>query len=449
MVKNYYEFNSSQDVIDLQTRYTIWKRVVNIVFSVTVKDGFDRDIMRKALDKLFERNDCLRITFVKRNGRTVQYFEEKRCVGNIPDVVFDTDSSMRKYINRFRRKPTDCFKGDTLDAVFAVNPSGESLILFKVSHFVADTYGIGVLVKDLFRIYDALKNHAEMPPVPGSFEKVLKRDIAYKENREAVERDRLFFKEYYTQRHAEHPMFCGIHGNTSDLWLKEKKKGRFSMPYIFVKCDTESFKFVVPKAVTENVRHYCEDNQVPMGTFFFYILAIGSSLVNDRAPIQAPLELLNCRGTLEERNAGGTKVQSMSVYTVVDYSKSFKDNLAAQYADQQELYRHTRLSYLEIQELQRKFWKFSALSQILNHAYSFIPFDAPDGVSLQVLSNGKGALPAYIAFMYNMKTSEVEVIYDIQTIVITPQVLVDFQNLLIQITEKVITAPDIKLADLF
>ncbi len=446
---NYYGFNSSQDVIHLQTKYTIWKRVVNIVFMVTVRNGYDETVMQQAIDKLFERNDCLRIRFVKRNGETLQYFEKERHIGRIPVKTFETESAMQSFIRRFRRKPIDCFKGRTLEAVFAVNPSGEKVIFFKVSHFVADTYGIGILINDLFAVYDALKNGKEMPKEPGSFEKVLKKDIEYKNNEEAKEADRAFIKEYYGVRHKEHPMYCGIHGNTSDIWLREKKKGHFSMPYLFIRCSTESYKFIIPKLLVEKVQEYCIARRVTVGEFFFYAVSVAASVVNDKAPIQAPLELLNCRGTLDERKAAGTKVQSMSVYTTVDYSKSFTENLLNIYEEQRELYRHTRLSYLEIQKYQLDLWKFSPLGQVLNHTYSFIPFQAPDGVSLQVLSNGRCALPAYIAFMHNLKSGEMEAVYDVQTAVVSPQAMVDFQNLLLRVTEAAIESPDTALNELF
>ena len=64
MEKTLYRFNSSQDVVHLQTKYTLFKRVANIVFYLTLDEPLDRQLMREAIDRLIERNDCLRITFV-------------------------------------------------------------------------------------------------------------------------------------------------------------------------------------------------------------------------------------------------------------------------------------------------------------------------------------------------------------------------------------------------
>ena len=125
--RNLLGFNNSQDVINLQTKYTLFKRVVNIVFSVTCDGGFDPQLMTDALNRLYERNDCMRLTFVKDGKQTKQYFEAHRTVGMIPTVHFETYGKMEAFINRFRRKPTNAYKGDVLRVVYAVNPEGKQI----------------------------------------------------------------------------------------------------------------------------------------------------------------------------------------------------------------------------------------------------------------------------------------------------------------------------------
>ena len=72
----------------------------------------------------------------------------------------------------------------------------------------------------------------------------------------------------------------------------------------------------------------------------------------------------------------------------------------------------------------------------------------PDGITTQVHSNGKGALPAYIAMMQDLKTGEIQVVYDVQTKMITPAQLVDFQNLWIHVAETVMAKENEKLNDI-
>lgn len=444
-----YNFNYSQDIVHLQTKFSLFQRVSNIIFSITFEEGFEDNIMYQAIQLLIERNDCLRLKTIKEGKEIKQYFEKERNIEEIPSIKFRSAKEMDHFFKRFRKGAIKLSKGETAKFVFATNPSGEKMLIVKISHFVADTYGIGILINDLYAIYKALTNNSELPAAPGKFEDLIKNDTAYRSNDFATTKDREFFKEYYEKRHPQHPEYCGIHGERSDRWRKLKAKGKFALPYFFVKCDTEGYRFVIPSAITEKAAKWCEEQSISMNTFFFYTCAIACSLLNDKAPYQLPLELLNCRATVADKKAAGTKVQSLSVYTTVDYKKTFNENIAEISADQNELYRHTKLTYLEIQDIEHKLWNYSMLSQITNFCFSFIPFDTPQGLQLQVHSNGKGALAAYIALMLNIKTNEIYVNYDVQTMMCSAKDLIEFQNTYINVIEIVLKNQNTPLDNLF
>lgn len=443
-----YGLNYSQDVIYLQTKYALFSRVANILFSTVVEGGFDNELMTKAVDLLFQRNDCLRITFVKKDGKLCQYFVPERHVGKIPFKKFNTPEQEEAFIKRFRKKLVSPKKGETLKVVFAVNPAGQKEIFFKISHFSADSYGIGVLVTDLFKVYRALESGSEIPAAPGSFETILQKEMEYRADTSQVEKDREFFNEYYDKHKDTCPIYCGVHGANNKRWLKQKNKGERSLPYLFIKCDTEGYRFVIPSAITEKAGAWCLEHNITLSSFFYYCCCITTSLLNGREKYQLPLELLNCRGTIADKKAAGTKVQSISIFATVDYDKSFNENITEAFEDQNELYRHTKLSYLEIEALQHKLWNFSMLRFILNFCFSFIPFSNPDGVSMNIHSNGKGALVCYMALMHNIDTNEIFINYDVQSKMVTARQLIDFQNAYVHVIETVLADNESKLKDL-
>ena len=97
-----YGFNYSQDIVNLQTKFSLFKRVANIVFSITVEEGFNRVQMRKAFALLVERNDCLRLKFVKEKGEMLQYFRDKAPLGEIPEHLVGPSGQLEKFILKFR-----------------------------------------------------------------------------------------------------------------------------------------------------------------------------------------------------------------------------------------------------------------------------------------------------------------------------------------------------------
>jgi len=449
MEQKFYELNSSQQVVELQTKYTLFKRVENILFRTTIAGGYDKKLMTDAINLLFKRNDCLRIRFVKKDGKKLQYFEEERTIGDIPFRKFETVVGEESFVRKFRKNPVNCFKGRPLEVVFAENVSGEAQIYFKISHYVADTYGIGILVGDLFGIYDALSKGTELPAAPGSFEKVLVKDLEFASNPELCAKDKEFFEQYYSSHAEPKPMFNGLQGNKSDEWLKNKRKGAIAMPMYFVKCDTKGYKLDMPSVLGRKAGQWCEKNGITLSTFFYYTITIASSLVNDRIKYLTPLLLLDCRGTLTERKAAGTKVQALSIYETVDYDRSFNDNIRDVFIAHQELYKHTKLKYTEGETIQHRIWGHSVMSQTYGFSFSFVPTSSPEGVDLQIISNGKCALPAYVAVMFNMKTGAISVVYDVQTMLIEPEVLGEFHNTYLRVIERVLDNPDTEMSKLF
>lgn len=447
--KQLYHFTNSQDVIRLQSKYALFKRVLNILFSLTFDEGFDEALMCQAIDLLYERHDCLRLRFVKQGKETMQYFEAERKSGKIPSLRFETNGAYDAFFRRFRRKPTDVAKGDVLRVVFAVNPEGKQMVICKISHYVADTYGIGILVNDLMGIYAALRDGKELPPAPGSFEEIVRKDNEFRNDAAATECDRAFFHDYYFNRHGDsHPVYCGQHGNKDDHWLKFKRKGEFGNSYLFIRCDTEPYEFALPKSITLDAQQWCADHGISLNTFFMMAFTLTLSLLNDRETRLCSVEILNCRGTLADRRTAGTKATGLTVRTDIDYDKSFRENAAALFEEQQEIYRHTRLTYLETEVMQHEAWKFSMLRCLICSGFSYIPYQSQPGVRFQLHSNGKGALTTYVAIMHDVVNNEISINYDVQRLRITPVQLIDFQSLYIRVMEKVIARPDTPLKEI-
>ena len=143
MGKQLYSFNYSQDIIQLQTKYAIFKRVANILFAVSFDDGFDEALMKRSLQLLTDRNDCLRIRFVKDGKTTKEYFEESRLIGDIPSKRFFTMGQMDAFIRRFRRGMIRVDKGEAFRAVFVTDPAGKQSVLIKISHFTLNDVPFG------------------------------------------------------------------------------------------------------------------------------------------------------------------------------------------------------------------------------------------------------------------------------------------------------------------
>ncbi|MBR7091056.1 MAG: hypothetical protein IKC79_01225 [Clostridia bacterium] len=438
----YYETTPSQDVVILQCKYTLFKRIVNIVSSMDTKEKIDWDIMEQAMYLTIVRNDCLRLRFVKKGKKLMQYFDKPSPV-KIGYKKFYTKQDQEDWINQITKKAIKYKKGVVIEPYFVETYDHKYMVLLKVCHLILDIYGMNVIYNDLFQVYKALKENTALPPAPGKYEDVVKRDLIRKNDSKAFIRHAEFFEKLLKSK--PEPSYAGLHGDNSEIWRKLKHKGRRSMKMFFIKCDTKGYVHDIDKETVDKVMNYAQANEMSPTNVLFYAMSLTASLLNGKVNNMIPLELCNCRGTLKEKGCAGTKVQSLGRYTNINYDETFEQNLKRFASTQNELYKHLDFLDSAFEMMLHKIYGSSMMSTYYSLTYSFIPFAKPDNINFQIYSNGKCALPAYVGQLYDINTGEIQVAYDVQTMTHTEADIKKFHTLYVKILNLVMSCPQIVL----
>ena len=320
------------------------------------------------------------------------------------------------------------------------------MILFKVCHLILDVYGINMIFKDLFEVYDALKNDKELPPEPSSFEELVKKDLVKKNDKEFFESNKKFFTEMLLDK--PEPYYAGLHGIENKIYQQQLKKNQRAMKMFFINCDTKGYMHKIDKDTCNKVMEYCKQTMQSPANFLFYTASITASRLNNNVKNMLPLELCNCRATALERKCAGTKVQSLGCYTHIEHENSFKENFDAFSVNQTNLYRHIGFSDMAFEMLLHKIYRSSMLSTYYYLTYSFIPMKMPEGVEFQIYSNEKCALPAYVAQLYDIDSGEISMAYDVQTKIMTEEDVRKYHNSYVKVIKQVLDNPEIKVKDL-
>ena len=444
--KTCYELSPSQDVSYLQCKYSLFKCVINILPAITIADDVDFDLMEKAYNIVVERNDCLRIKFFKRKGKLMQYFEDSRPYKKIPVVKYDTEEKFNAFIERYKKTAIDYLHGKVIEPNFIKTHDGKNMILFKVCHLVVDVYGLFVVFMDLLKVYNALKNGEELPPAPASFEEVVKRDIErhYDMRRETKHAE--FFKDMLSDK--PEPYYAGIHGPEDKSWQKQLKKNHRGMGMSFIRNDTEAYIHLIGSDILTRVFDYCKANQVSPANFLFYTCSLTSAMLNNNVRNSLPLSLCNCRITQNEKTCAGSKVQSIACYTRYSYKKTFEENIKRFSASQAKLYMHVGFSDREFETMLHKAYHTSIFETYYSMAFSFVPFEVPDGIDFTIYSNGKGALAAYVIQLFDTKSNTMRMAYDVQTKTTTPEHVARFHEMYKNVLTQVLDNPQILLKDI-
>ena len=443
--KEIYELTPAQQVVNLQAMLSLHKNVVNIMSSMTFDEDLDFEVLKQAFNKVAERNDCLCMRFFSKGFNVYQYFEDERTY-DIPVFKFETEEEQMKFIQKQTKKPIAFKKGVVVEPIFIKTYNNKSMVLMKVCHLVLDIYGINMIYKDLYEVYKALKENKELPPLPVSFEEVIKADIKKNHDEEYNKKNHEFFENLFKTN--ENPYYAGIHGSDDKIWQKQLKKKRHAMKLFLVKNKTIGYSNEIKKEIADKVMSYCAQTKQSPANFLFYCLSITASKMNNNVENMLPMELCNCRGTVQTKKVAGTKAQSALCYTHIDYTKGFRENFNKFSNDQNALYRHVGYSDMKVQQLLHDIYKSKFTEIYYGIAYSFLPMMMPDGAEFMVYSNGHGALPCYVAQLYNVKDGNIICAYDVQDETTKEEHVIKFHNNYLKVLNAVLENPDVNLNDI-
>ena len=442
-----YNLNLSQDVAHMQCSYSLYKRVINILSSITIDEEVDFGLMDKAFKLLVERNDCLRIRFFKKKGKLMQYFDDfGKNIKKVPVLSFETKEQQDAFIDKVRKKPIDYMHSVVIEPYFIHTFDNRYMVFFKICHLVIDLYGINVLYTDLINVCNALKRGETLPPAPESFEEIIKKDIEKSSKGNLEEKHLEYFTDLLTDN--PEPFYAGIHGPDNPIWQKQLKKHHRSMPIFLVHNSTKTYRHKIGKDLVEKMLTYCQNNQCSPANLLFYASSVASAKLNGNLKNIMPIGLYNCRNSVQEKHCAGIKVQSAACYTKIDYNLSFEENLKAFSIAQIGLYRHVKFKDRDFEALMHNIYRSSPLLIYYSIAYSLLSVDMPEGVEFNLYTNGNCALPAYVIQVLDAKTKEVDMAYDVQTKITGEEDVNNFHTYYLNVLKQVLDDPSIKVSDI-
>ena len=439
-----YELTPSQEVVKMQLLFSLDKRVINIVSSATINKSIDVEVMKQAINLVVERNDCLRLRFVKKGFKLLQYFDENASCDEIPVVEFKTQNEQENFIQQEVKKPIKYLKDKVIEFTLCKTYDKKDMLFVKVCHYVLDTYGIMVILKDVFNVYEALVNKSELPSLPGKFEEIVKKEIEKKNDKQILGKRLQFFKDYFKDR--EEPYYAGVSGLSNKRAVKSFKSHNMKM--FCVKNQTKGYMKEIPKELVQEIIYYCEQNNVTPSSLMFYASALTLSKMNNNVKNIFPLELCNCRATALDRKCAGTKVQSLGTYIELDERQTVVENFAKFCKNKYTFYRYIGVSDVAFQHMTHKIWKSSPTHTYYPICFSFIPMSKAKDVDFRLYSNGKFALPCYLGIMFDVDELTMRVIYDAQTKLINENDVDFFQKNYQSVIKQIIINGDKKIEDI-
>jgi len=164
----------------VQRRY--WEQVIRFgsplaermcVSAVRVLGPLDVEVLRRSIEALIRRHESLRTRLVTVDGLPQQWIDVPRAyrlkiVDLSGPVIEDRTSEAMRLVQEFVDQKIDLSLGPLFEARLWKLSTGEHVFVLMISHFVSDGMSNGILVRELWTLYDqAAGGHSfSLPALP-------------------------------------------------------------------------------------------------------------------------------------------------------------------------------------------------------------------------------------------------------------------------------------------
>ena len=368
-----YDLIPSQDAMYLMFKYGIHKNMSQIPSSFTIKTDMDFDILQKAFNIVIERNDCLRLRFLKVGKELKQYFREPYTY-EIPMLHFDSLEEQDEFFSKDAKKPVMFTKDEIFRAYFYKTKGANIGLYINFTHLVIDAMGISNFFLDYLDVYNALFEGRELPPAPAKYEDYIIEEHQRMSNRKKMERHERFYKEYFLK--GGEPYYAGIHGGEFlDKYRKKKKNPDLRVPLaynpIYDKCDMIT-KHIAPEDA-KKIAQYCIEKQIAPESIFQFGLRCHCSKVNSRINDVSMMAVCSKRATKKEKTMCGCLAQPIQIRTILSEGLTFDEAINEMVAVRTSLYRHVEYPYTKARTMSLDIYGFSPIQGPNSMMFSWIP----------------------------------------------------------------------------
>ncbi len=369
-----YDLIPSQQTMYLMFKYTFSKQIAQIATSFSVDYELDFDLLSKALNIEAQRNDSMRLKFIKVDKTIKQYFVPEIKLGNIPKKYFRTQQEQNEFFEKDAQTPVRFDKGENYRIYFYKNAQGGNGIYFNVSHLNMDAMGATVFYLDLLGVYNALLKGIDLPAPLASYEEYIQVELERIKNTKKMEKHEKFYREYFAK--GGEPFYAGVHGpEFLEKYRAKKKNPDLRVPAAYNPL-LDKCKMVSAHVGTEDAAKifaFCKERSIAPESLMMLGLRTHCSAINYRTDDVFMMATCSKRATLKEKRMSGCLVQPLQVRTIIPETATFEQALNEYTSVRTQLYRHSDYPYITARDMSREMYNYNLIQGPACMMFSWIP----------------------------------------------------------------------------
>ncbi len=370
-----YDLIPSQQTMYLMFKYTFSKQISQIPTSFCVEDiDLDFDLLTKALNIEFERNDSLRLRFVKVDKQIKQYFLPSYKMSKVPCKYFRSKQEQQAFFEKDAQTPVRFDKGVNFRIYFYKTANAGNGVYFNVSHLNMDALGAVIFYLDFISVYRALARETELPAPMASYEEYIAKELKVVEEKKKWDKHESWYREYFAK--GGEPFYAGVHGPAFLEKTRIKKKNpnlRVPAAYnpLLDKCNMINGHIGSEDAA--KIFAFCKEKSIAPESLFMLGLRTHCSAINYRTEDVFMMATCSKRAGVKEKKMSGCLVQPIQVRTIIPETATFEEALKEYTSVRTQLYRHMDYPYITARDLSREMYDYSLIQGPACMMFSWIP----------------------------------------------------------------------------
>lgn len=345
---NAYPITSSQQMMYLMSlKYGSGYPVNNIGCGVYWKGEINKGEMKASIYEAVRRCDTMRLRFVMgKKLKLHQYVTEKsELLVDEWDLSAYTVEEAEEKLLAFSRTTIPMFNCEVHKIFLVKFKDGYHGLFMRLHHLAMDAYSLKIFVNDIFDIYKHRTQGTPYPKPMRPYIPVLEKELEY-ETSEQHSIDSQYW--YDSLAKATEPIFTDFMlENRLKIQQQKYPERRFADIHSGLP-DADMVKFHMSKENSEKVTGLCREKEISIFSAISMAVRTALSCFNDNQEDVSFKMIINRRSTIAEKKSGGLRINFLPMRSIIKPEETFLEAVNKISEIQNEMYLHSKLSFLEM-----------------------------------------------------------------------------------------------------
>ncbi len=298
------------------TEKIIGGSVGNTCGIMLVNEPQDAEVLKKAVNVLYEKNDTLRTKLFVKNGEVSQCVQPYSPV-EVEVLTFENKEQVHEYSNAFARVPLDI--SNELVEIKGFHSKDFCGLLFKLHHIISDGWTASVLSSQFYKFLQG-------------------EDFKAYSYSEYVESEKKYLESKRYSKDIE--FFTALYNEKGNVVLFDEAES--------ISKDAKRKTYILDKIFADKIIDFASEHSLtPYSVFLNTISIVYSKLKDNAENFYIGTPVLNRTG-IAERNTVGMFVNTIPFLADLKYGESFVENADRTTENVFSILRHQKCNYVDV-----------------------------------------------------------------------------------------------------